>query len=239
MKDIIILGAGGLAQEIVWLIDEINDFKKEWNIIGYLDSHPNVKDIEILGYPVLGKFEDYSEYNEAHFIIAFGDAQYREKVINIVDSNNTKWATLISPTVRLHKSNNIGKGVVIGRYSDLTIGCTIHSFVMLNIHVVLGHKVEVGEYSIISPNVTINGGAKIGKTCSIGANAFIRDIEIGDRVVVGASSCVLKSVGSDCVVAGVPAKILHSGKANNSVTTSLRKYTLMITLNWLNWHRIY
>lgn len=222
MKDIIILGAGGLAQEIVWLIEEINDFNKEWNILGYLDSHPVVQDMEILGYPVLGKFEDYWKFNEAHFIIAFGDAKYREKVIKIVDNKNTKWATLISPTVRIHKSNNIGKGVVIGRYSDLTIDCVIHDFVMLNIHVVLGHKVEVGKYSIISPNVTINGGAKIGKSCSIGANAFIRDIEIGNRVVVGASSCVVKSVGSDCVLAGVPAKIIRTGVPIHSVTTSLR-----------------
>lgn len=222
MKEIIILGAGGLAQEIVWLIEEINNFKKEWSILGYLDSHPDVQKMKILGYPVLGSFNDYIKYNNAHFIIAFGDAQYREEVIKIVDNETTKWATLISPTVRLHKSNKIGKGVVIGRYSDLTIGCVLHDFVMLNIHVVLGHKVEIGKYSIISPNVTITGEAKIGESCSIGANAFIRDIEIGDRVTVGASSCVVKPVDSDCVIAGVPARIIREGRPIHSVTKSLR-----------------
>ena len=45
MKDIIILGAGGLGQEVVWLVEEINDTRKEWNILGYLDSHPSVKKI--------------------------------------------------------------------------------------------------------------------------------------------------------------------------------------------------
>ena len=222
-KEIIILGAGGLAQEIVWLIDEINDLKKEWKILGYLDSHPDVQNKTILGYNVLGKFEDAVNYENAYFIVAFGDASFRKKIVELVDNKNTKWATLISPTCRIHNSNSIGKGVVIGRYSDITINCDICDFVMLNIHVVLGHNIKIGKYSIISPNATINGGANIGEACSIGANAFVRDIIIGDNVVVGASSCVIRNVESNCVLAGVPAKVIHKGIPNNSVTTSLRK----------------
>jgi sugar O-acyltransferase (sialic acid O-acetyltransferase NeuD family) len=222
MKDLIILGAGGLAQELVWLVEEINDHQPEWNFLGYLDSHPDVQGMDILGYPVLGGFEDYRNYKDAWFIVAFGDARYREEVVNMVDGK-VNWATLISPTVRIHPTNKIGKGVVIGRYTDMTIDCTIHDHVMLNIHVVLGHKVEIGKYSIVSPNVTLNGGATIGQSCSIGANAFVRDIVIGDRVVIGASSCVVKATESDCVVAGVPAKVIRQGKPKHSVTTSLRK----------------
>ena len=94
---------------------------------------------------------------------------------------------------------------------------------MLNIHVVLGHDVTIGDYSIVSPNVTINGGAKLGNTCSVGANAFIRDITIGDFVTVGASSCVVKDVESNCVVAGVPANIIKRGKPMHSVTKTERE----------------
>lgn len=225
MKDIIILGAGGLAQEIMWLIEEINDYKheKEWKILGYLDSHPSVKDLTLLDYKVLGAFEDAYKYPDAFFVVAFGDARMRESVVAIASNFNVKWANLISPTVRLHKSNVIGKGVVIGRHADLTVDCTLGDHTMLNIHVVLGHKVVLGDFSIISPNATINGGAKIGKACSIGANAFIRDVTLGDYVTVGASSCVVKSIDSDCVVAGVPAKIIRKGAPLHSVTKSLRK----------------
>jgi sugar O-acyltransferase (sialic acid O-acetyltransferase NeuD family) len=223
MKDIIILGAGGLGQEIVWLIEEINDYQKEWNILGYLDSHPSVKDMTLIGYPVLGPFEDANKYPDSFFIVAFGDPRMREQVVTLVSKFNVKWATLISPTVRLHPSNKLGEGVVIGRYSDLTVECVLGNHTMLNIHVVLGHKVELGDYSIISPNVTLNGGAKIGKSCSIGANAFVRDVVVGDYVTIGASSCVIKPVESDCVMAGVPAAVIRKGAPVHSVTKILRE----------------
>ena len=38
MKDIVIVGAGGLAKEIAFLIEEINKKIVNWNFLGYIDS---------------------------------------------------------------------------------------------------------------------------------------------------------------------------------------------------------
>jgi sugar O-acyltransferase (sialic acid O-acetyltransferase NeuD family) len=222
MKQIIILGAGGLGQEIAWLIEEINESKETWQILGYLDSHPSVQGLTLANYPVLGTFEDAIKYPESYFVIAFGDPRKRYETFQLVSKYNLNWATLISPTVRVHESNKLGTGVVIGRNTNLTLHCELDDFVMLNIHVVIGHDVKIGKFSIVSPNVTINGGARIGKICSIGANAFVRDINIDDLVTVGACSCVVKDVASNCVVGGVPAKIIQGGVPNNSVTKTMR-----------------
>ncbi|MBU0490172.1 MAG: NeuD/PglB/VioB family sugar acetyltransferase [Bacteroidetes bacterium] len=223
MKNIIIVGAGALGQELAWLIEEINDNNPEWNILGFLDDFAFDNKKSILGYPVLGRYDDYLSFMDSFFVVGFGDAVLREKIIRKMNSEELKWANLISPTVRVHRSNKIGKGVVIGRYTDLTVNCTIHDFVMLNIHVVLGHEVSVGQFSIISPNVTVNGGGRIGKACQIGANSFIRDIEVGDYSVVGASSCVIKNVDPESIVAGVPAKVLKVGRPNTSISRSERE----------------
>ncbi len=222
MKNLIILGAGALGQEVAWLVEEINDFEKEWILLGFLDDYSSIQNERILGYPVLGKLSDAKEYKEAYFIVAYGDAILRKEVVLNISKYNVNWANLYSPTVRVHKSNKIGKGVVIGRYADLTVNCDIGDHVYLNIHTVLGHEVKLGDYSIVSPNVTINGGASIGSACQIGANAFIREISIDDDVVVGASSCVVKDVESDCIVAGVPAKIIKKGRPNTRISRSER-----------------
>ena len=222
MKDLIILGAGGLGQEIAWLVEEINEHKKEWNLLGFLDAYEGTFNTEVLGYPVLGPHSLSKKYRDAYFTMGYGDARLRRKTVEEVAPYNLKWANLYSPTVRIHHTNKIGTGVVIGRYSDLTVHCEIGNFVMLNIHVVLGHSVKVGDYTIISPNVTVNGNATIEHTCQIGANSFIKEVTIGDHVLVDASSCVIKDVEPDCVVAGVPAKILHKGKANRSISKSER-----------------
>ncbi len=54
---------------------------------------------------------------------------------------------------------------------------------------------------------------RIGKDCWIGANAVILPgVQLGDHVIVGAGSVVTKSFSSNCVVAGVPAKIIKQLK---------------------------
>lgn len=222
MNNIVIVGAGALGQELAWLIEEINDNKLTWNIRGFLDDFAFINNKEVLGYPVLGKYDDFKSFLDCHFIVGFGDASLREKVIKNMNLKDVKWATLISPTVRVHHSNKIGKGVVIGRYTDLTVNCTLEDFVMLNIHVVLGHEVSVGMYSIISPNVTVNGGGKIGRACQIGSNAFVREVSVGDYSIVGASSCVVKDVEPNSIVAGVPAKVIKIGRPNTSISRSER-----------------
>jgi len=222
MRNLVIIGSGALGQEVVWLIEEINSIKVEWNILGFLDDFGFEQKHQFLGYNCIGKVEDYHKFKDAYFVIAFGDPRLRKEIFENIGGENLSFATLISPTVRIHKTNKIGKGVVIGRYTDMTVNCDIDDFVYLNIHVVLGHEVKVGAFSIISPNVTINGGAKIGTCCQIGANAFVKDIVIDDFSTIGASSCVVKPVPEYCVVAGVPAKILHQGTPNTSISRSER-----------------
>lgn len=222
MKDIIIIGAGALGQEVCWLIEEINDLEKTWNILGFLDDFGYKNSKSFMDYKCLGMVSDAHKFKDAYFVIAYGDPRLRESQFKKMGGNDYKWATLISPTVRVHKSVKIGKGVVIGRNTDLTVNCILKDFTYLNIHVVLGHEVEIGEFSIISPNSTINGGGVIGKCCQVGANSFIKDVVVGDYSTVGASSCVIKPVEEYSVVTGVPAKLLHKGVPNKSISRDAR-----------------
>ena len=38
MKKIVIIGNGGFAKEIKWLIERINAKKKEWDFLGFIDE---------------------------------------------------------------------------------------------------------------------------------------------------------------------------------------------------------
>jgi sugar O-acyltransferase (sialic acid O-acetyltransferase NeuD family) len=217
-EDLIILGSGGLAQEYAWLVEEINDARKSINLLGFLDDNEERVGQEYIGYRVLGTLDQAIRYPRAGFISGVGDPRVRKLTVEKVEQFHPRWANLVSPTVRLHKSHRVGSGVMVGRYTDITVGCDIGNHVMLNIHAVIGHAVRIGDFSVVSPNVTINGEATIGRVCYVGANAFVRNVTVGDGATIGAGSVVTKDVAEDCVVAGVPAKVLHEGKPSHQLT---------------------
>ena len=52
---------------------------------------------------------------------------------------------------------------------------------------------------------------RIGSHCFIGGRALVLPgVDIGDRVIVGAGSVVTKSVPSDCIVVGNPARVIQT-----------------------------
>ncbi|HEY9618824.1 MAG TPA: serine O-acetyltransferase [Crinalium sp.] len=111
--------------------------------------------------------------------------------------------------IEIHPGAQIGKGVFI----DHGVG------------VVIGETAIVGDYTVIYQGATLGGTGKeqgkrhptLGSHVIVGAGAkVLGNIQIGDRVRIGAGSVVLRDVPSDCTVVGIPARITRWGglKAN-------------------------
>ncbi len=114
---------------------------------------------------------------------------------------------------------NLGETLRMGDYS--TVGP--YSYVGVRGSVVIGKNTIMAPYvSIHAENhifedtnqpIRLQGerrsGITIGDNCWIGAKVTILDgVNIGDGVVVAAGAVVTKDVPSNCVVGGVPARIL-------------------------------
>lgn len=85
--------------------------------------------------------------------------------------------------------------------------------------------IEIGEGTIIAAGVKIISAnhkfgdfsqyektrpIRIGQNCWLSVNAVILPgVELGDNVIVGAGAVVTKSFPSNCVLAGVPAKVIN------------------------------
>lgn len=81
--------------------------------------------------------------------------------------------------------------------------------------IVIHPNVKIGDNCTIRQNVTIGGRNEIevvpviGDNVSIGAGAVILGpVNIVDNVFIGANAVVIRDVPSDCVVVGVPEKIV-------------------------------
>lgn len=101
---------------------------------------------------------------------------------------------------RLPHQARIGKGTTLGVGG---MGIAIHP------------KSKIGTDCLIGQNVTIGikGGGpapEIGNNVFIGPGAKCLGGKIGDNAVIGANAVVLKEVPANHVVAGVPARVLHT-----------------------------
>ncbi|HSN54928.1 MAG TPA: UDP-3-O-(3-hydroxymyristoyl)glucosamine N-acyltransferase [Candidatus Sulfomarinibacteraceae bacterium] len=71
----------------------------------------------------------------------------------------------------------------------------------------LAHNVRVGEHCLLVAQVGISGSTRLGDHCVLAGKVGVAGhLEIGDRTMVGATAGVMKSVPSDSVLAGFPAR---------------------------------
>jgi len=95
--------------------------------------------------------------------------------------------------------NMVGYGFYIAHLSGGgIINCiSIGNYCRMNAGVIVGNKDNQSDIAAIGNNVKLSAGCKV-----------FGNIIIGDNVVVAPNAVVTKNVPSNCVVAGIPAKII-------------------------------
>ncbi|MDU6534879.1 MAG: transferase, partial [Intestinibacter bartlettii] len=114
MKDLIIIGVGGVGREATLIAEEINEQSQEWNILGFVDDNEDVQNKYINGYPVLGKSHYLQNYKEEVYVFCgISNYKVKKKIISKLKENqNIKFANLIHPSVKLNKHIKIGEGCI-------------------------------------------------------------------------------------------------------------------------------
>lgn len=101
----------------------------------------------------------------------------------------------------------IGQDATIGRNFVLWHG----TGTVINPTAVIGDNVTMRHCTTIGSSKSGGGAPTIGNNVDIGCNVvIIGEITIGDNVVIGAGSVVTKSIPSNVVVVGNPAKIIRN-----------------------------
>ena len=114
MKNIVIIGAGDLGKEVVWLVEDINKVKPTYLILGFLDDDLNKNTYSFCGYRVLGgtdKLEELSARTSFSAVMAIRDGSSRKRIAEAHRSFDA-WENIIHPTTVLSSSVKLGKGSV-------------------------------------------------------------------------------------------------------------------------------
>lgn len=204
-KKLAIYGAGGFGREIALMINQINQNKPEWNLLGFFDD--TVKGM-VNGYPLLGDLLKLNSWETPLSVaIAIANPDVRKKIRTSVINPMISFPTLIHPMSQTGDDNNtMGEGCLLTSGCILTTNVHLKNFVIVSSLTFIGHDATIGSYTSIMPHVGLSGSVNIGESCFIGASACVlQNLNIGDHVTVGAGALVTKNVDSNCTVIGVPA----------------------------------
>ena len=89
------------------------------------------------------------------------------------------------------------------------VGDNVYFSGMVNMYTHDGGTMQLFHMGITDKKYDHFGKIKIGDHCFIGAESIIlKNVTIGNNCIVGAGAVVSKSIPDNCVVAGVPARII-------------------------------
>ncbi len=210
-KDLIVIGAGN--PDIIKLIEDINEDKKIFNLLGFLDKNEALYGEKINGYEIIGGDELIkSEFKNCAVVNnVFSDSKCRYEISQRYSNQYgiTDYPNLIHPTINL-RFVKLGFGNIL--YQNISIGANVEigNFNLIFYGSTIGHESKIGDDNLIAANVMIGARAKINNRNYFGNSSTINlGISIADDIYVGVGSVVVHSIKLPKKVFGNPAKELR------------------------------
>lgn len=205
-QDLLIIGAGSVGKFIAY---NINQFQSEYTVIGFLDDDPTKQKTKIAGYNVLGTIDDLINYRGKKIAIVFGISfpQMKMKIVEKYLTFEFDFPNLVSKFSWISEGVQLGKGSIIYPGVSINYNTQVGNFVVINMNCAIGHDAEIGDFVAMAPGVNLGGFTCIGENTEMGIGSATKQfIKIGKNCVIGGQAIVIKDVGSNVIVKGVPAR---------------------------------
>jgi sugar O-acyltransferase (sialic acid O-acetyltransferase NeuD family) len=213
-RDLLIVGAGGLAREAAMVAEQINARTHKWRFVGYVDASEE-RIGEAIGSGTIVGTDDWlvNRDEAADVVVAIGEPRIRAAVVGrLRGAEQLRFPNLVHPNVSLDATRvELGDGNVITAGVALTCDIEIADFNYLNLNATIGHDVRIGSFNVLNPGANVSGRAVINNEVLVGTGAqLLEGVKIGNGAVVGAGAVVVKDVPEGLTVVGIPAKPLQS-----------------------------
>lgn len=210
MKKLVIVGGGGFAREILWLIEEINrashHHDSPYQVLGFIT---NDGASQVNGIPVLGD-DQWAFANldkNTRFVLAVGASELRARLAATWVSQGYHPLRLVHPSVIMSDEVQLGPGAVVCAGAVITVNVRMGAFCLVNLNATIGHDCVLGDFVTLHPGAHLSGGVEVGEGASLGTGAVVLPgVKVGARSQVGAGAVVTEDLAGDATYVGIPAR---------------------------------
>jgi sugar O-acyltransferase (sialic acid O-acetyltransferase NeuD family) len=208
MKQLIIIGAGGMGRTMYDMARESIGYGTEYNILGFIDDNTNALDSFANYPPIIDKIKNYQPKPNEIFICSIGGSA-RKKCMEEIIYKGGQFLTMIHSTARIGTNVQIGDGSIVGAYTTIGADAKVGKYNLIQSYTVIGHDSVIGNWNRIDTHVTLVGGTIVQDGADIHTSAMIsHNVTIENNARVAACSFVIRRVKEGTTVMGNPAKKL-------------------------------
>ena len=204
MKGNLIIGAGGHGKVIADLMQ-----CQGIAVIGFLDDDLSLIGQQVLGLPVLGKTDQWIDFEPTGLVVGVGDNTIRRKIVDRLLQHDAAlpWVTLVHPNAVVAASVRLGVGTVVMAGAIINADTVVGDHAIVNTGATIDHDCEIGSFVHIAPGTNLAGGVTVGEGTLIGISACVIPLKkIGRETVVGAGAVVIDDIPDNVVAKGNPAR---------------------------------
>ncbi|MFB9052827.1 hypothetical protein ACFFVB_07005 [Formosa undariae] len=206
MRNVIILGTGGCASEVTFLIEDINsqlEKEEQINIRGYIDYADHLEDNYnkyTFEAPVLCDIDDYIPKADEEVLIAVMSLKFKAQMIEALKAKKANIGSLIHHSVVMPKDLDIGEGNIVFPFCILEKYSKLGSYNLLMAYSFISHDCVVGDCNFLSV-AGIAGAAKVGNYNYFALRSMVLPgVEIGNNNVIQAGMIVDRSIQDDTTI---------------------------------------
>jgi sugar O-acyltransferase (sialic acid O-acetyltransferase NeuD family) len=213
LRDLLIVGCGGLAREMAHLIGQLHRDTAAWRFAGFVAPEGGQSGTVLAPGVVAMTDKELSELpNGADVILGLGRPARRAAAISVFKNNkNLAFPNLVHPSASLDSATLHGEGNVFTAGTIFSCDIKIGRWNHFNWNVSVGHDARIGDCNVFNPSACVSGGVVIGSRCLVGAGAIILEgLSLCDDLTIGAGAVVTRDItqpGTTWI--GVPARPLE------------------------------
>ena len=205
MDKLLIYTAGSGSREVLLAVEQLNQQRPTWEVLGFVDKSPKLAGTVVDGFPVWDP-DRRPQGPSVYGVCGVMDPKVRQRMIEqFIEGAGQKLATIIHPSVAVPRDCKIGPGTILMPGVRVSFNVKLGKGVLVLWNVLLGHDLRVDDYATILSGATITGGCSIGARSTLGAGSTLNiKVAIGEDSLVGVGTTVFAAIPARKTVVAMP-----------------------------------